>query len=63
MVVISLSVAVYGAIRGRRSEPDYKAGPGEIVLQAEEKEGLMEGQEEHAEPPPSYSDDTVAPRT
>lgn len=52
MVVISSSLALYGIVRGRRSQPDHKSGPAEIVLEAEEKDGLMEGQEEHVDPPP-----------
>lgn len=62
MVVISSSLALYGIVRGRRSQPDHKAGPAEIALEAEEKDGLMEDQEEHVDPPPLYTEEVAASR-
>lgn len=63
MFVISTSLALYRIIRGRRSQPSHKAGPTEIVVDAGEKDGLMETQEEeHVDPPPSYTEDPAVPR-
>ncbi|MBE3045388.1 hypothetical protein IMZ48_23125 [Candidatus Bathyarchaeota archaeon] len=64
MIVISSALALYGVIRGHRAQPtpDHKAGPTEIVVEAGEKDGLMEG-EEHVDAPPSYMDEPAVPRT
>ena len=64
MIVISTSLALYAVVRGRRSQPqpDHKADSTEIAVEADEKEGLMEG-EEHVDAPPSYTDEPAVPRT
>lgn len=56
MVVISSALALYAIVRGRRSQPDLKADPAEIVIETDEKDGLMEGQEEQVDPPPLYTE-------
>ena len=62
MVLVSITMRVYNAVRGHRSAPDqppsYKADPSEAAA-SEEKAGLME-EPEDLEPPPSYSDENPA---
>lgn len=62
MVVISSSLALCAIFRGRRSQPDHKAGPAEIAIEASEKDGLMEGEEEQDEPPPLYTEEPAVSR-
>lgn len=63
MAVMSASAVVYGIVRGRRSQPqqNHKAGPTEVAVDDEEKDGLMEGQEP-IDAPPSYSEQPEDPR-
>lgn len=63
MAVMSVSAAVYGVVRRRKSQPQqsHKAGPTEVAVEEEEKDGLMEGQE-HVDAPPSYSEEPEVPR-
>lgn len=63
MTLISASLSMYAAVCGQTSQPpSRKADATEAAVEEGEKDGLMEGQE-HADPPPSYGEESAAPRS
>ena len=63
MAIGSVVMRIYSFVRGNREQapPSYKACSTEEVAVDEEKDGLIEN-EEQVDPPPSYGEEAPAPR-